>query len=73
MVFLYTLKDNLNVKGQATTIGFVRFSFNPVEFEKIRVLCLCYRNMGACSSFKTNLPCSNDDARLNQPHIWRDG
>lgn len=51
-----SLKDNLNVKGQATTIGFVGFSFNPVEFEEDSCLVSMLRDMGAVFSFKTNVP-----------------
>lgn len=51
-----SLKDNLNVKGQATTIGFVGFSFNPEEFEYDSAIVASLREMGAVFCFKTNVP-----------------
>lgn len=51
-----SLKDNLNIKGQATTIGFVGFSFKPEKFEEDSALVLSLREMGAVFCFKTNVP-----------------
>lgn len=51
-----SLKDNLNVKGQATTIGFVGFAFNPEEFNEDSCLVSLLRKAGAVFSFKTNVP-----------------
>lgn len=51
-----SLKDNLNVKGQATTIGFVGFAFEPEKFEYDSQLVATLRDMGAVFCFKTNVP-----------------
>lgn len=51
-----SLKDNLNVKGQATTIGFVGLSFNPEKYEYDSALVTILRDMGAVFCFKTNVP-----------------
>lgn len=51
-----SLKDNLNVKGQATTIGIVNFCFNPAKFESDSVLVGLLRDMGAVFYVKTNVP-----------------
>lgn len=51
-----SLKDNLNVKGQATTIGIVNFCFNPETFETDSVLVGLLRDMGAVFYVKTNVP-----------------
>ncbi|SCU99515.1 LADA_0H20252g1_1 [Lachancea dasiensis] len=51
-----SLKDNFNVKGQATTIGFVGFSFNPEKFESESLLVSKLRELGAVFCFKTNVP-----------------
>lgn len=52
----FSLKDNFNVKGEATTIGFVGFSFEPVEFEQDSCLVSILKDLGAVFSFKTNVP-----------------
>ncbi len=52
-----SLKDNLNVKGQATTIGFVGFSFEPkggATYDSALVELL--RDQGAVFYVKTNVP-----------------
>lgn len=51
-----SLKDNLNVKGQATTIGFVGFAFEPEAFAEDTCLVSLLRNLGAIFLFKTNVP-----------------
>lgn len=51
-----SLKDNLNVKGQATSIGFVGFANNPKRFEEDTVIVKMWRDMGAVFCFKTNVP-----------------
>ncbi|SCU81936.1 LAMI_0B08284g1_1 [Lachancea mirantina] len=51
-----SLKDNLNVKGQATSIGFVGLAFNPKEYETDSLIVSKLREMGAVFCFKTNVP-----------------
>ncbi|CDR44205.1 CYFA0S14e00804g1_1 [Cyberlindnera fabianii] len=51
-----SLKDNLNIKGQPTSIGFVGFAFNPPKFEDDAVLVGMLREMGAVFYVKTNVP-----------------
>ncbi|AQZ10068.1 hypothetical protein BZL39_A10050 [Zygosaccharomyces parabailii] len=51
-----SLKDNLNVKGQATTIGFVGFAFEPEAFAEDSCLVSLLREQGAVFLFKTNVP-----------------
>lgn len=51
-----SLKDNLNIAGHPTTIGFVGFAFNPPKFEKDAVLVELLRDMGAVFYVKTNVP-----------------
>lgn len=50
------MKDNLNVEGQATTIGFVGFAFEPESFQEDSCLVSLLRKLGAVFSFKTNVP-----------------
>lgn len=49
-----TLKDQFNVKGYDTTIGYVGRSFKPAEEDAVLVQIL--RNLGAVVIAKTNLP-----------------
>lgn len=51
-----SLKDNLNIKGHPTSIGFVGFAFNPEKFEEDSVLVGMLRDMGAVFYVKTNVP-----------------
>lgn len=51
-----SLKDNLNIKGQPTSIGFVGFAFSPEKFDKDAVLVEMLRDMGAVFYVKTNVP-----------------
>jgi amidase len=51
-----SLKDNLNVKGHPTSIGFVGFAYNPPKMEKDSVLVEMLRDMGAVFYVKTNVP-----------------
>lgn len=51
-----SLKDNINVKGQATTVGIVSFSFSPEKFEEDSVILAMLRDMGAVFYVKTNVP-----------------
>ena len=51
-----SLKDNLNIKGHQTTIGFVGFINNPIQFEQDAVLVEMLRSMGAVFYVKTNVP-----------------
>lgn len=50
------MKDNFNIKGQATTIGIVSFSFKPEKFDQDSVLVQMLREMGAVFHVKTNVP-----------------
>lgn len=50
------MKDNFNIKGQATTLGIVSFSFKPERFEEDAVLVGMLREMGAVFYVKTNVP-----------------
>lgn len=50
------MKDNFNIKGQATTIGVVSFCFKPEKFEVDSVLVEMLREMGAVFYVKTNVP-----------------
>lgn len=50
------MKDNFNIKGQATTIGVVSFCFKPEKFEEDSVLVAMLREMGAVFYVKTNVP-----------------
>ncbi|KAK6466091.1 Acetamidase [Scheffersomyces coipomensis] len=64
-----SLKDNFNIKGQATTIGIVNFCFNPESFEEDAVLVKLLRERGAVFYVKTNVPVA-----MMMPesinHIW---
>ncbi|CAH2352477.1 putative acetamidase [[Candida] railenensis] len=51
-----SLKDNLNIKGQATSIGMVEFAFNPEQMEEDSVIVKLFRDMGAVFYAKTNVP-----------------
>ena len=51
-----SLKDNINVKGQATTVGIVSFSFSPEKFGEDSVILAMLRDMGAIFYVKTNVP-----------------
>lgn len=50
------IKDNFNIKGQATTIGIVNFCFKPEKFEVDSALIEMLREMGAVFYVKTNVP-----------------
>lgn len=50
------MKDNFNIKGQATTIGVVNFCFNPEKFDEDAVLVAMLRELGAVFYVKTNVP-----------------
>lgn len=50
------MKDNFNIKGQATTIGIVSFCFKPEKFEEDSVLVQMLRDLGAVFHVKTNVP-----------------
>lgn len=49
-----TLKDQFNVKGVDTTLGYVGRSFAPAQEDAVLVQIL--KNMGATVIAKTNLP-----------------
>lgn len=49
-----TLKDQFDVKGYDTTLGYVGRSFKPAEQDAVLVQIL--RNLGAVVIAKTNLP-----------------
>lgn len=52
-----SLKDNLNIKGHPTSIGFVGFAFNPKDGAKEdSVIVEMLRDMGAVFYVKTNVP-----------------
>lgn len=51
-----SLKDNINVKGHATTLGIVLFSFSPEKFDEDSVILAMLRDMGAVLYVKTNVP-----------------
>lgn len=51
-----SLKDNLNVKGVPTSIGFVAFAVDPPAMEKDTVIVEMLRDSGAVFMFKTNVP-----------------
>lgn len=51
-----SLKDNLNIKGHATTVGMVSFCFNPEKFEEDAVIVGMLRDLGAVFYAKTNVP-----------------
>lgn len=51
-----SLKDNLNIKGHPTSIGFVGFAFNPEKFDQDSVLVDMLRKLGAVFYVKTNVP-----------------
>lgn len=50
------MKDNFNIKGQATTVGIVSFCFKPEKFEEDSALVGMLREMGAIFYIKTNVP-----------------
>lgn len=50
------MKDNFNIRGQATTIGIVNFAFNPEKAEADSALVEMLRGMGAVFYVKTNVP-----------------
>ncbi|KAI5963094.1 uncharacterized protein KGF55_002886 [Candida pseudojiufengensis] len=64
-----SLKDNFNVKGQATTLGMVNFCFNPEKFEEDSVLVSMLRNLGAILYVKTNVPVAMMLPETKN-HIW---
>jgi amidase len=51
-----SLKDNINISGEATTIGIVNFCFNPPHFEEDAVIVDLLRGLGAVFYVKTNVP-----------------
>lgn len=51
-----SLKDNLNIKGQPTTVGIVNFCYNPAKFEEDATIVKILRDMGAVFYVKTNVP-----------------
>ncbi|CUM64854.1 uncharacterized protein PRCAT00002469001 [Priceomyces carsonii] len=51
-----SIKDNFNIKGQATTLGMVNFCFNPDVFDEDSVLVEILRDMGVVFYTKTNVP-----------------
>lgn len=52
-----SIKDNFNIKGQASTVGIVNFSFNPKKkFEEDAVLVKMLRELGGVFYVKTNVP-----------------
>lgn len=51
-----SLKDNINVKGHATTVGIVLFLFSPEKFEHDSVILAMLRDLGAVFYTKTNVP-----------------
>lgn len=50
------MKDNFNIKGQASTIGVVSFCFKPEKMEEDSVLVEMLRELGAVFHVKTNVP-----------------
>ncbi|KAK6458184.1 Acetamidase [Scheffersomyces xylosifermentans] len=64
-----SLKDNFNVKGQATTLGIVNFCFNPEKFDEDAVLVKILREKGAVFYLKTNVPVAMMMPESNN-HIW---
>lgn len=52
-----SLKDNINVKGEATTIGFVDYCFNPKGgMEESSIVAQMCENLGGVFYAKTNVP-----------------
>ncbi|CAK7897201.1 hypothetical protein CAAN1_03S07074 [[Candida] anglica] len=51
-----SLKDNLNVKGQASSIGIVQFCFEPEQMEEDSLIVEVLRGLGAVFYVKTNIP-----------------
>lgn len=64
-----SLKDNFNIKGQATTIGIVNFCFNPEKFDEDAVLVKMLRAQGAIFYVKTNVPVAMMMPESTN-HIW---
>ncbi|RCK56016.1 Acetamidase [Candida viswanathii] len=64
-----SLKDNFNVKGQATTIGMVNFCFNPAKFEQDATLVSNLRDLGAVLYVKTNVPVAMMMPETTN-HVW---
>lgn len=64
-----SLKDNFNVKGQATTIGMVNFCFNPDKFDFDSTLVSNLRDLGAILYVKTNVPVAMMMPETTN-HIW---
>ncbi|OBA19582.1 amidase [Metschnikowia bicuspidata var. bicuspidata NRRL YB-4993] len=50
------MKDNFNIKGQATSVGIVSWSVSPEKAESDSVLVRILREMGAVFYVKTNVP-----------------
>jgi Asp-tRNA(Asn)/Glu-tRNA(Gln) amidotransferase A subunit family amidase len=50
----FTVKDQFNIKGVDTTLGYVGRSFNPAQQDAVLVQIL--KDMGAIVIAKTNLP-----------------
>lgn len=51
-----SLKDNINISGEATTIGIVNYCFNPEKIDKDCSLVVLLRQLGAVFYVKTNVP-----------------
>lgn len=51
-----SLKDNLNIKGQPTTVGIVNFCYNPPQFDEDATIVKILRELGAVFYVKTNVP-----------------
>ncbi|EMG50183.1 TR02 putative amidase [Candida maltosa Xu316] len=64
-----SLKDNFNVKGQATTIGMVNFCFNPNTFDEDSTLVANLRELGAVLYVKTNVPVAMMMPETTN-HVW---
>lgn len=51
-----SLKDNINIKGHATTIGMVKHSFEPPAMDTDAEVVKMLRSLGAVLYIKTNVP-----------------
>ncbi|KAJ5663712.1 Amidase [Penicillium longicatenatum] len=63
----FTVKDQFNIKGVDTTLGYVGRSFNPAQQDAVLVQIL--KDMGAIVIAKTNLPQSIMWAETENP-LW---
>lgn len=64
-----SLKDNLNVRGHATSLGMTNLCMNPLAMDEDSTLVLMLRAMGAVLYVKTNVPVAMMMPETTN-HVW---